>query len=132
MSLKDLRLLRLRLVSRRAAPMLEVRIEATRPLTRVSVGGQVLDFEGYEPASRGLVTFSYAAPPRDGVEIIVRTRGPATVRVGVADLSSGIPDVPGWRTPTRPRTTMPAPGGTADGIIVRRAFHLPASRAAEW
>jgi hypothetical protein len=124
-SLPDVRLLRLRLVSRRAAPMMEVRIEAKAPIRRVSVGGQVLDFEGYEPATRGVVSFNFAAPPRDGLDLVVRIATPAAVRIGVTDLSSGVPEIPGWRTPQRPSTTMPAPGGTADGIIVRRIFDLP-------
>lgn len=125
LSLPDLRLLRLRLLSRRVAPMLEVRIEAKAPLRRVSVGGQVLDFEGYEPATRGVVSLAFAAPPSDGVDLVVRLSTPAAVRIGVTELSSGIPDIPGWRTPRRPVTTMPAPGGTADGIIVRRTFDVP-------
>jgi hypothetical protein len=125
MSLNDMRLLRLRVVSRRAAPMLEVRVEATQPLVRVSVGGRVLDFEGYQPARRGRVAFTYAAAPDDGVELVVRTGAPAALRIAVTDLSSGVPEIPGWRTPKRPPTTMPAPGGTADGIVVRRTFEVP-------
>lgn len=126
LSLSDMRLLRLRVASRRGAPMLQVRIEATQPLLRVSVGGRVLDFEGYEPAMRGLVTFTYAGAPSEGVEVVVRTADPALVHVVVTDLSSGIPEIPGRPTPQRPPTTMPAPGATADGIIVRKTFDLPA------
>jgi hypothetical protein len=59
------------------------------------------------------------------VDLVVRLATPAAVRIGITDLSSGIPDIAGWRTPQRPGTTMPAPGGTADGIIVRRTFDVP-------
>ena len=128
-SLADVRLLRLRIISRRAAPMLRVRLEATQPLVRVSVGGQLLDFEGYEPAARGMVTFAYAAPPADGIEVVVRAPPATALRVAITDLSSGIPEVPGWRMPRRPATTMPAPGATADGIIIRRTFELPVRHA---
>jgi hypothetical protein len=123
--LSDLRLLRLRIVSPRGAPMLEVRIDASEPIVRASVAGRVLDVAGYEPAARGNLAFTYAAPPGEGVEVVLRTNPAGDVRIKLADMSSGLPDIPGWRTPTRPATTMPAPGGTADGIIVRRAFDLP-------
>ena len=125
LSMSDYRLLRLKIASRRGAPMIQVRVEASQPIVRASVAGRILDVEGYEPATRGHLAFAYSALPREGVEVVLRLQPAGDVRIELADLSSGLPTIPGWRMPTRPRTAMPAPGGTADGVIVRRRFNVP-------
>jgi len=118
--------------SPRGAPLLEVRVSAftirvaadTR-IVKADIAGQPFDLEGYAPAERGALWFNYAALPTEGVALTLSLDGLSEITIALADSSDGVPTIDGGPTVARPRTTMPTPGATSDGTVVRRTIVLP-------
>lgn len=121
----DIRWLRLRLASSRAAPLLEVRVESDGLIAYAAIAGEPLDLKGYAPARDGRLAFNYAALPDSGVDLALTLRTGRVVRIALADSDDGLPSVwAGGGPPRRSVASMPAPGGTWDGTIVRRTVTL--------
>jgi len=73
----------------------------------------------------GGLRVSFAAPPPQGIELLIETRASAIFRLVVQDLSFGLPEVAGQTFRPRPAHTMPAPAfRTSDTTIVRKSFAL--------
>lgn len=119
-----LRVVRLHLWSPRGAPLLEVRVGAATRIMEADVAGQPLDLRGYAPAERGALWLNYAALPAEGVDLTLRLSGGGPIRVALADNSDGLPTLEGRAAIERPRSTMPTPGATWDGTVVRRVIVL--------
>ena len=118
--LGSVRVLRLRLRPGRPLQSLSVQIEAGDSIEAATIAGQLVPLDGYEPATRGRLTIDYAAPPAPGVTLALLVRGTGRVRLSLSGESNGLPRIPGRVPPVRPPATMPTPGATWDGTIVRR------------
>lgn len=122
------RRIRLELRSPRGAPIMEVKIEAGTLLRAASIAGQTLDLTGYTPAAKGRLWFYAFALVEYGVTVDLEIAGTGPVRIALADITNGLPDIAGQPTPVRPTTTMPMVGMTLDGTIVRTTFTIASSR----
>ena len=68
---------------------------------------------------------SFAAPPPEGLELLLETRAGAHAYLTVEDLSYGLPELPGQNFRPRPEDAMPVPSyRTSDTTIVKRTFDL--------
>lgn len=112
------RQLRLMIVSPRAAPIVEVEVHAEGAITLAAIGGQGLDLTTFTPATEGKLKFYASALAADGFTLDLTLVGNAPVRISIADMSDGLPGP----TPERPANTMPSPGATRDGTVVRSLF----------
>ena len=99
---------------------MEVRVAAGAPIRAAAIGGQRLDLGGYAPAARGELIFYASGFDRAGFPLDLLLERPAPVRLDLADMSDGLPGPPR----TRPASTMPTPGATLDGTVVRSRFEL--------
>ena len=127
----DARTLRLRLRSTRAAPMLIFYADAETRVRRASLDGKPLqgaDANAQDAAGAPL-RVSFVAPPAEGLELTVETDAAAPFKLGVEDLSYGLPETPGFSVRPRGDDTMPVPSyRTSDTTVVRTLFSLPPSR----
>src|SRR5438270_557600 len=100
----DVRTLRLRLASARRAPMLLFYVEPGADVRRASLDGRALLDEASRATgdSKNGLRVSFAAPPPEGLELLLETRAAAPVRLVVEDLSFGLPEVPGQLFRPRP------------------------------
>jgi hypothetical protein len=113
----DERRLRLRLLSPRGAPRLEVLVVAQGEIVSAQLDGRPLDLAGYEPAAQGRLLVSYAGVPEGGVELELSVRSAGPLTITLRDTSDGLPDLD---IVPRPEDTMPAPGFPRDPTMVRR------------
>lgn len=123
----DVRTLRLRLSSPRRAPMLLFYTEAWTEIRRAVLDGKTL-MEG-EPAASGRqqngLRVSFAAPPPEGLELLLETRADVPLHLVLEDLSFELPDIPGRAFRPRAEDTMPVPSyRTSDTTVVRRTIYL--------
>jgi hypothetical protein len=126
----DARTLRLRLRSQRLAPMLLFYADSGTKVRRATLDGKPLFGEGSnaQDAARAPLRVSYVAPPAEGLELIVETDAGAPFKLGVEDLSYGLPDGPGLSMRPRSDDMMPVPSyRTSDTTVVRTVFSLPPS-----
>jgi hypothetical protein len=72
----------------------------------------------------GAVQPQYALPA-DGVELTPWLDRLSPLTIALADSSDGVPAINGWPAVARLRDTMPTPGATSDGTVVRWAIVLP-------
>jgi hypothetical protein len=137
---RDVRTLRLRITSPRRAPMLVLYTE--RDVLRAVLEGKTL-IEGIlmsadddakpetNVATGGMLRVSFAAPPPEGLELLIETRASLPFRLVVEDISYGLPEVAVQTYKPRPADTMPFPSyRTSDTTIVRKTLALDAKTAA--
>lgn len=119
------RTMRLRLTSPRGASMLLVHTDPSTAVRRALVNNRPL-FEGDADDARRLgLRLSYAAPPREGVELTLELEPTSQLRLVVQDVSYGLPELPGRAYAPRPAHMMPTPSYRAsDTTIVRRTVNL--------
>jgi hypothetical protein len=108
------------IVSPRAAPIVEVQFHAEGAITAAAIGGQGLDLTTFTPASEGKLNFHASALAADGFTLDLTVVGKAPVRISLADMSDGLPGP----VAARPANTMPTPGATRDGTVVRGQFRF--------
>lgn len=127
----DARTLRLRLRTTRLAPMLIFYADADTRVRRASLDGKPLfspDANTRDGAGMPL-RVSFVAPPPEGLELTVETDAAAPFRLGVEDLSYGLPESQGVTVRPRGDDSMPVPSyRTSDTTVVRTVFGLQPSR----
>jgi len=106
------------IASPRAAPIVEVQVHAEGAITAAAIGGQGLDLRTFTPATEGKLKFYASALAADGFTLDLTVVGNAPVRISLADMSDGLPGP----IAARPANTMPTPGATRDGTVVRGLF----------
>jgi hypothetical protein len=127
----DARTLRLRIRTTRLAPMLVFYADAGVNVRRASLDGKPLfgadaDKQGEAGAP---LRVSFVAPPVEGLELTVETDAAAPFRLGVEDLSYGLPEAQGVAVRPRADDSMPVPSyRTSDTTVVRTVFGLAPSR----
>jgi hypothetical protein len=130
----DTRTLRLRLRSTRLAPMLIFYADAETRVRRASLDGKPLlavgDLASADVRAAGApLRVSFVAPPAEGLELTVETDAATPFKLGVEDLSYGLPEAPGLTVRPRADDMMPVPSyRTSDTTVVRTLFSLPPSR----
>lgn len=125
-ALQGMRTVRLRVASRRAAPVVSLVVE--------SVVGQLSAWLDGQPVARRDTTildgtpvrwaFDYYAAPRGGYEITLRFAAGEEVRLRVVDFSYGLPAELAGRYAARPSGVLP--GRIGDGALTERVFVLSA------
>ena len=108
----------LMIVSPRAAPIVAVQVHADGAITAAAIGGQHLDLTTFAPATDGNLNFYASALAADGFMLDLTLVGDTPVRISLADMSDGLPGP----LAARPEDTMPTPGATRDGTVVRSMF----------
>jgi Peptidase family M28 len=124
---EGVRFLLLRIVSERHAPAIGVYGDPSAQVLSAEVNGKPLGSGTPAPDKPGLSlvrfhrwSFSYANPPREGIELRIRLKTPAAPYcIEVIDQSYGLDGLPG--VPTRPVNTMPL-AWTPDSILVRKSY----------
>lgn len=125
----DARTLRLRLRTTRLAPMLIFYADADARVRRASLGGKPLFSSDANTRDGAPLRVSFVAPPPEGLELTVETDAAAPFRLGVEDLSYGLPEVQGVTVRPRADDSMPVPSyRTSDTTVVRTVFGLAPSR----
>jgi hypothetical protein len=114
------RRLGLMITSPRHAPIIEVQVQAAAAIAKATIGGQVLDLSDYAPARDGNLIFVASAFAADGFALDLTLAKAAPVKISLADMSDGLPGP----AMTRPPNSMPTPGATLDGTVVRRRFEF--------
>jgi hypothetical protein len=109
------RSMRLLMASPRAAPIIHVEVLTKGAITAAAIGGQRLELAGFAPAHRGLLSFAVSGAAPHGVTLDLTVVGRTLVQISLADMSDGLPGP----VAVRPASTMPAPGATLDGTVVR-------------
>ena len=127
----DARTLRLRLRSQRLAPMLLFYADAGVNVRRATLDGKSLygaDTNTRDAAGAPL-RVSFVAPPPEGLELTVETDAAAPFKLGVEDLSYGLPESQSFNVRPRADDSMPVPSfRTSDTTVVRTVFSLAPSR----
>jgi hypothetical protein len=120
------RTVRLRVTSPRGAHALLAHTEGPTEVLRAHVGRHevVARAPGSEEAHAYGLRLLYAAPPPEGVEIVLELAPSSPLRLVVQDISYGLPELPGRAYAPRPAGMMPAPSRTSDTTLVRKTFEL--------
>jgi hypothetical protein len=127
----DARTLRLRLRSARLAPMLIFYADAGSKVRRASLDGKSLfgPDANAQDGERAPLRVSFVAPPPEGLELTVETDAASPFKLGVEDLSYGLPEAQGLTVRPRGDDSMPVPSyRTSDTTVVRTVFGLQPTR----
>jgi hypothetical protein len=118
------RQLRVQIASPRGAAIIEVRVTAQAPILAAAIGGQPLDLRDFAPAGKGRLIFYASGFDASGFALTLTLARSTPLLIEVADMSDGLPGL----QRTRPPSTMPTPGATADGTVVRTRLVLAGSQ----
>jgi hypothetical protein len=114
------RLMRLRLQSPRGAALMVLVFDRPAELV-VPAPATGLSAKSGRSVPADNATFRFVAPPREGVEIVVRLQGTGPSEVRVADRSDGLAALPGFV----PRPADRIPGGRdSDAVLVTARMRL--------
>jgi hypothetical protein len=113
----DARALRIRIVSARKAPLLLISLDPNIEVLRAAVNG--IPIEG-EPGGRW--TLRYSAVPQEGIELTLEVKRFEPLTIQAADMSYGLPEIPGFTPGPRPDHLMPSPFPYTDSTVVTKSF----------
>ena len=99
-------------------------------ITEASVNGQQLSIEQPEPASSKRWMLLYYAPPREGIELLLKTKPSVQLSLKVVDRSFQLPDVKDLTIKARASDIIPAPFSYTDSTFISKSFWLPPPTAA--
>jgi hypothetical protein len=71
----------------------------------------------------------YSAPPREGVELILKTKSSEPLIMKVVDRSFEFPELTNVIVKARPNYIVPAPNSFSDSTLISRSFTLPFTQA---
>jgi hypothetical protein len=119
----EVRSLRVRITSARAANTIEVPLQALSTIVDASVDGNAIDTNRALSGSRDRLRLVLEAPPPSGFELALRVQGSGLLGVDLTDYSNGLPSA--LHVTPRPPDTMPAIFDFADPTIVHRSMLVP-------
>ena len=96
------------------------RSPTSRAITAAAISGQRRDLTTFAPATEGILKFFASALGADGFTLDLTLVDDTPVRISLADHSDGLPGP----IVVRPTNTMPTPGATLDGTVVRSEFRF--------
>jgi len=122
----NVRTLRLRIASQRDAPMILVRTDSVTQVLGAVISGDPVESYARAPTAPGdRWRMIYAAPPREGFELILEVTGPQSIELTVEDVSYELPELSNLAIRERPDYMMPAPlFGASDSTLVSKTFRL--------
>ena len=117
------RLLRMRVSSVREAATLF--IYSGTEISEASINGQPLPKHQDAPAWEKNQVLIYSAPPREGIELLLKTKASEPLNVKVADRSYQFPELTNLTIKARPSDIVPAPFSYSDSTFISKSFSLP-------
>ncbi len=117
------RSVQMRITSARDAAQLF--IYTNSEITEAFVNGQQLSIEHPEPTSSKHWMLIYSAPPREGIELLLKTKPSVQLSMKVVDRSYQLPDVKDLTIKARASDIIPAPFSYTDSTFVSKSFSLP-------
>ena len=99
-------------------------------LSEAFVNGQPLAKGKDAPAWKKGQMLVYSAPPREGIELLLKTKSSEPLNVKVVDRSFQLPELTNLTLKARPNYIVPAPFGSTDSTFIGKSFSLPLAQAA--
>jgi len=121
------RLIHMRVSSAREAATLF--IYSDTEISEAFVNGQPLTKGQGAPVWKKGQMLIYWAPPREGIELILKTQSSEPLIVKVADQSFQLPELTNVTVKARPNYFMPAPFSYSDSTFISKSFSLPSAHA---
>jgi hypothetical protein len=115
----DTRTLSLRLVPQRPVRLVALHVGAGATVTAATVGGRPVPIGKTAGGPWGF-GFVFNAPPASGVDVILRVRGTAPVKLRAMDASDGLTALPGFNP--RPADVGIAGTHTSEMVAVARTY----------
>lgn len=94
-------------------------------LSEAFVNGQPLARGQNTPVWEKGQTLVYSAPPREGIELLLKTKSSEPLIVKVVDRSFELPELTNVTVKARPNYIMPAPFSYSDSTFIGKTFSLP-------
>jgi len=98
-------------------------------LSEVFVNGQPLTKGQGAPAWEKGQMLIYSAPPREGIELLLKTESSEHLIVNVVDRSFQLPQLTNVTVKARPDYIMPAPFSYSDSTFISKSFSFPLAKA---
>jgi hypothetical protein len=98
-------------------------------LSEAFVNGQPLTNGGGAPAWKKGQVLIYSAPPREGIELLLKTKSSEPLIVKVVDRSFQLPELTNVTVKARPNYIVPAPFSSSDSTFIGKSFSLPLAQA---
>ena len=117
------RLIRLRVSSAREAAMLF--IYSSTEISEASINGQALAKRPDAPAWEKGQLLIYSAPPKEGIELLLKTKSHAPLIMKVVDRSFQFPELANVTIKARPSDLVPAAFSYSDSTFIVKSFSLP-------
>jgi hypothetical protein len=89
------------------------------------VNGQPLTKGQGEPAWEQGQLLVYSAPPREGIELRLKTKASDPLHLKVVDQSYEFPELTNMTVKARPNNVVPAPFSYSDSTFIGKSFSLP-------
>lgn len=93
------------------------------------VNGQPLSEKQDAPAWDKDRLLIYSAPPREGIDLLLKTKSSEPLIVKVTDRSFQLPELPNATIKARPGYLMPAPFSYTDSTFISKSFSFPLAEA---
>jgi hypothetical protein len=93
--------------------------------SEASVNGQPFTKRQDAPAWEKGQVLMYSAPPREGIELLLKTKSSEPLIVKVVDRSFQFPELTNVTVKARPSYIVPAPSSYSDSTFISKSFSLP-------
>ena len=100
-------------------------IYVTSELTEKIVNGQPVDDHQSVSTPKKSWTLFYYAPPREGIDLLLKTTSSGPLTMKVVDRSFQLPDLNDFTFKARPSDIIPAPFTYTDSTFISKSFSLP-------
>jgi len=117
------RLIRMRVSSAREAAMLI--IYSSTEISEAFINGQALAKRPDAPAWEKDQMLIYSAPPKEGIELLLKTKSSGPLIMKVVDRSFQFPELTNVTIKARPSDIVPAPFSYSASTFIVRNFSLP-------
>ena len=117
------RLIHMRVSSARDAAQLF--IYSGTEISEASVNGQPLVKRQDAPAWQKDQMLIYSAPPREGIELVLKTKSSEPLIMKVVDRSYQFPEIANLAIKARPSDIVPAPFSYSDSTFISKSLTLP-------
>lgn len=97
--------------------------------SEASINGQPIAARKDAPAWEKGQMLIYSAPPKEGVELLLKTKSSEPLIVKVVDRSYQFPELTNLTVKARPNHLAPAPSSYSDSTFISKSFSLPFTQA---
>ena len=132
----DTRILQMHVVTPGQAPWVEVEIESSSPISRISLGGKQIATQNdlTHPSPNGYSrTIQYWVPPAPGFDLAIEAASRGNMKAIVRSYEYGLPQFSGFSYDPRPTDRMPLareflPKNRTDTLLVSKTFAFEQQR----